>query len=147
MKMWKSARDADPEMADALTASSTFVPRVSDPTLTALKVTLEVKQEVAPWVDLANRRRLFRKKVFWSYPNGEALLEWCRAFGADVIGAIPHFEFTREYGVESLHKNLAPHTEMADRLIDALVTKLMTAVPRFVETVAALAHRDGMGRA
>jgi cytosine deaminase len=27
--------------------------------------------------------------------------------GADVVGAIPHYEFTREYGVESLHKTFA----------------------------------------
>ncbi len=38
-----------------------------------------------------------------SYPNGEALLEEALKLGADVVGAIPHFEFTREYGVESLH--------------------------------------------
>jgi cytosine/adenosine deaminase-related metal-dependent hydrolase len=35
----------------------------------------------------------------FSYPNGEALLEEALKLGADVVGAIPHFEFTREYGV------------------------------------------------
>lgn len=46
--------------------------------------------------------RLPREGIL-SYPNGEALLEEALRLGADVVGAIPHFEFTREYGVESLH--------------------------------------------
>ena len=38
-----------------------------------------------------------------SLPNGAVLLEEALTLGADVVGAIPHFEFTREYGVQSLH--------------------------------------------
>lgn len=79
---------------------------VSDPTLTALKAMLEVKQEVAPWVDM--QIVAFPQEGILSYPNGEELLEEAVRLGADVIGAIPHFEFTREYGVESLHKTFFP---------------------------------------
>jgi cytosine deaminase len=43
---------------------------VSDPTLTALKAMLEVKQEVAPWVDL--QIVAFPQEGILSYPNGEA---------------------------------------------------------------------------
>lgn len=75
---------------------------VSDATLTALKAMLEVKLEVAPWIDL--QIVAFPQEGILSYPNGEALLEEALRLGADVVGAIPHFEFTREYGVESLHK-------------------------------------------
>ncbi len=78
---------------------------VSDATLTALKAMLEVKQEVAPWIDL--QIVAFPQEGILSYPNGEALLEEALRLGADVVGAIPHFEFTREYGVESLHKTFA----------------------------------------
>ena len=46
---------------------------VSDPTLTALKAMLEVKQEVAPWVEL--QIVAFPQEGILSYPNGEALLE------------------------------------------------------------------------
>ena len=74
---------------------------VSDPTLTALKAMLEVKQEVAPWVTL--QIVAFPQEGILSYPNGAALLEEALKLGADVVGAIPHFEFTREYGVQSLH--------------------------------------------
>ncbi|OKT61339.1 cytosine deaminase, partial [Escherichia coli] len=46
---------------------------VSDATLTALKAMLEVKQEVAPWIDL--QIVAFPQEGILSYPNGEALLE------------------------------------------------------------------------
>ncbi|MGF7482252.1 cytosine deaminase [Providencia sp. SP181] len=115
---------------------------VSDPTLTALKAMLEVKQEVAPWIDL--QIVAFPQEGIMSYPNGEELLEEALRLGADVVGAIPHFEFTREYGVESLHKTFAL-AEKYDRLIDVHCDEIDDEQSRFVETVAALAHAKGMG--
>jgi cytosine deaminase len=54
---------------------------VSDPTLTALKAMLEVRQEVAPWIDL--QIVAFPQEGIMSYPNGEALLEEALKLGAD----------------------------------------------------------------
>ncbi|MBJ3815024.1 cytosine deaminase [Shimwellia pseudoproteus] len=115
---------------------------VSDPSLTALRALLEVKQEVAPWIDL--QLVAFPQEGILSYPNGAALLEEALQLGADVVGAIPHFEFTREYGVESLHIafDLANKYQ---RLIDIHCDEIDDEQSRFVETVAALALRDGMG--
>lgn len=115
---------------------------VSDPTLTALKAMLEVKQEVAPWVEL--QLVAFPQEGILSYPNGEALLEEALRLGADVVGAIPHFEFTREYGVESLHKAFAL-AQKYNRRLDIHCDEIDDEQSRFVETVAALAHRDGIG--
>ncbi|UJD87540.1 cytosine deaminase [Rahnella aquatilis] len=115
---------------------------VSDPTLTALKAMLEVKAEVAPWITL--QIVAFPQEGIMSYPNGEVLLEEALRLGADVVGAIPHFEFTREYGVESLHKTF----ELAkkyDKLIDVHCDEIDDEQSRFVETVAALALRENMG--
>lgn len=131
------------QMANGIQYVRTHVD-VSDPTLTALKAMLEVKQEVAPWVDL--QIVAFPQEGILSYPNGEVLLEEAVRLGADVIGAIPHFEFTREYGVESLHKTFAL-AQKYDHLIDVHCDEIDDEQSRFVETVAALAHRDGMGRA
>ncbi|VEA74858.1 cytosine deaminase [Salmonella enterica subsp. arizonae] len=114
---------------------------VSDPTLTALKAMLEVSRSCA--MGRPANRRLPQEGIL-SYPNGEALLEEAVRLGADVIGAIPHFEFTREYGVESLHKTFAL-AQKYDRLIDVHCDEIDDEQSRFVETVAALAHRDGMG--
>jgi len=115
---------------------------VSDPTLTALRAMLEVKQEVAPWVTL--QIVAFPQEGIMSYPNGEALLEEALRFGADVVGAIPHFEFTREYGVESLHKAFAL-AQKYDRLVDVHCDEIDDEQSRFVETVAALALKLDMG--
>ncbi|CAI2499658.1 cytosine deaminase [Serratia liquefaciens FK01] len=115
---------------------------VSDPTLTALRAMLEVKQEVAPWVTL--QIVAFPQEGIMSYPNGEALLEEALRLGADVVGAIPHFEFTREYGVESLHKAFAL-AQKYDRLVDVHCDEIDDEQSRFVETVAALALKMDMG--
>ncbi|MEG3131952.1 cytosine deaminase [Rouxiella sp. T17] len=115
---------------------------VSDPTLTALKAMLEVKQEVAPWIDL--QIVAFPQEGIISYPNGEALLEEALQLGADVVGAIPHFEFTREYGVESLHKTFAL-AQKYQRMVDVHCDEIDDEQSRFVETVAALALRENMG--
>ncbi|WP_314727964.1 cytosine deaminase [Serratia quinivorans] len=115
---------------------------VSDPTLTALRAMLEVKREVAPWVTL--QIVAFPQEGIMSYPNGEALLEEALRLGADVVGAIPHFEFTREYGVESLHKAFAL-AQKYDRLVDVHCDEIDDEQSRFVETVAALALKLDMG--
>jgi cytosine deaminase len=64
--------------------------------------------------------------------------------GADVVGGIPHFEFTREYGVESV-KKLFALAEKYDRLIDIHCDEIDDEQSRFVEVVAAEACRTGMG--
>jgi cytosine deaminase len=115
---------------------------VSDPSLTALKAMLELKAEMAPWITI--QIVAFPQEGILSYPNGEALLEEALRLGADVVGAIPHYEFTREYGVESLHKTFALANRY-DRLIDVHCDEIDDEQSRFVETVAALAHRDGHG--
>ena len=115
---------------------------VSDPTLTALKAMLEVKQEVAPWVTL--QIVAFPQEGILSYPNGASLLEEALRLGSDVVGAIPHFEFTREYGVQSLHIAF----ELAkkyDRPLDIHCDEIDDEQSRFVETVATLAYEAGIG--
>ncbi|GIU26465.1 cytosine deaminase [Shewanella schlegeliana] len=115
---------------------------VSDPTLIALKAMLEVKEEMKPWVDI--QIVAFPQEGILSYPNGKELLEEAVKLGADVIGAIPHFEFTREYGVESLHY-VFELARKYDRLIDVHCDEIDDEQSRFVETVAALAHKYQMG--
>lgn len=115
---------------------------VSDPTLIALRAMLEVKEEMKQWVDI--QIVAFPQEGILSYPNGKELLEEAVKLGADVIGAIPHFEFTREYGVESLHF-VFELARKYDRLIDVHCDEIDDEQSRFVETVAALAHKFDMG--
>lgn len=115
---------------------------VSDPTLTALKAMLDVKKEIAPWVDL--QIVAFPQEGILSYPNGEKLLDQAMEMGADVVGGIPHFEFTREYGVESMHIAF-DIARKYNKQIDIHCDEIDDEQSRFVETVAALALKYDMG--
>jgi len=115
---------------------------VTDPELTALKAMLEVKEEVSPYIDL--QIVAFPQEGILSYPNGVQLLEEALKMGADVVGGIPHFEFTREYGVESMQKAFEL-AEKYDRLVDIHCDEIDDEQSRFVEVVAKEAYERGMG--
>ncbi|WP_080872001.1 cytosine deaminase [Oceanobacillus timonensis] len=115
---------------------------VTDPELTALKAMLEVKQEMAPYIDI--QLVAFPQEGIHSYPNGKELLEEALQLGADVVGGIPHFEFTREYGVDSMRVafDLA---EKYDKLVDIHCDEIDDEQSRFVEVVAKEAYERGWG--
>ncbi|MGY3900454.1 cytosine deaminase [Aeromonas veronii] len=115
---------------------------VSDPNLVALKAMLEVREEMKEWVEL--QIVAFPQEGILSYPNGKALLEEAIKLGADVIGAIPHFEFTREYGVESLHY-IFDLAEKYQVLVDVHCDEIDDEQSRFIETLATLAYERGIG--
>jgi cytosine/creatinine deaminase len=115
---------------------------VTDPELTALKAMLEVKEEISRYVNL--QIVAFPQEGILSYPNGKELLEEALRMGADVVGGIPHFEFTREYGVDSL-KTAFQLAEKYDRLVDIHCDEIDDEQSRFVEVVAAEAYRLGIG--
>lgn len=114
---------------------------VTDPKLTALKALLEVKEEMASYVDL--QLVAFPQEGINSFPSGAELLEEALKMGADVVGGIPHFEFTREYGVSSL-KTAFDLAEKYDRLIDIHCDEIDDEQSRFVEVVAAEAYERGL---
>ncbi len=74
---------------------------VTDPELVALRAILEVREELRNIADI--QVVAFPQEGILSFPNGKGLMEEAVRLGVDVIGAIPHFEFTREYSVESLN--------------------------------------------
>src|SRR5713226_3773959 len=69
---------------------------VCDPQLTALRALIEVRAEVKDVVTL--QLVAFPQQGILSFPDGEALMRQAVTLGADVVGAIPHFELTRDYG-------------------------------------------------
>ena len=115
---------------------------VTDPELTALKALIQVREEVKNDVDL--QLVAFPQEGILSYPNGQELLEEALRLGADAVGAIPHFEFTREYGVESL-KIAFDLAEKYDRFVDVHCDEIDDEQSRFVEVVATEALERGMG--
>lgn len=114
---------------------------VTDPTLVALEGLLELKEELKDEVNV--QIVAFPQEGIMSYPNGEELVENAIKMGADVIGAIPHFEFTREYGVESINF-IMKLAEKYDKLVDVHCDEIDDEQSRFVEVLAARAYESGL---
>lgn len=115
---------------------------VCDPSLTALKALLEIKEEMKEYVDL--QLVAFPQDGYLAFPNGAKLVEEALKMGADVVGGIPHFEFTREDGVESM-KIAFDLAEKYDRLVDIHCDEIDDEQSRFVEVVAAESYKRGLG--
>ena len=114
---------------------------VTDPSLTAFKAMLEVKEEVKDLVDI--QLIAFPQEGMYAYKGGDELVEEAIKMGADVVGGIPHFEFTREDGVKSVNKAI----ELAckyDKLVDIHCDEIDDDQSRFVEVVAANAYFSGL---
>lgn len=73
---------------------------VCDPELTALRALVELREEVSEQIEL--QLVAFPQQGIFSFEGGEQLMRRAVAVGADVVGAIPHFELTRELGVRSV---------------------------------------------
>lgn len=115
---------------------------VTDPTLTALKALIELREEMKEHVTL--QLVAFPQEGILSFPNGLELLEEALKLGADAVGAIPHYEFTREYGVESIDRIFELAVKY-DVLIDVHCDEIDDEQSRFVEVVAARAFEYGIG--
>jgi len=114
---------------------------VCDPSLVALRALLELREEVRDIVEL--RLIAFPQDGIISFPDGRELMREAMRLGCDVIGGIPHYEWTREDGVEEVHFifDLARET---GRPIDLHCDETDDDQSRFLEHVAARALRDGM---
>ncbi|MCJ1678355.1 cytosine deaminase [Streptomyces sp. APSN-46.1] len=113
----------------------------TDPSLTALDALLELRDRVRDFMTL--QIVAFPQEGIVSFPDGEALLREAVRRGADVVGAIPHFEDTREDGVASLGIALALAEEHGLR-VDAHCDEIDDDQSRFVEVLATLALRSGL---
>ncbi len=115
---------------------------VTDPDLTGLRALLEVRERVRTWMDV--QIVAFPQEGLLSYPRGLELTEEALRLGADVVGGIPHYEHTREMGVESV-KQCFRLAEKHDKPIDIHCDETDDPQSRFLEVVAAEAIRTGMG--
>lgn len=115
---------------------------VTDASFTALKAMLELREEVRDLVEI--QIVAFPQEGMYSYKGGAELVEEGLKMGADVVGAIPHFEFTREMGERSVKKVI----ELAlkyDKLVDAHCDETDDEQSRFLELLAAEAYQNGIG--
>ena len=114
---------------------------VTDPDLTALTAMLELRDELKDSITL--QIVAFPQEGIQSFPDGEALMRRAAGMGVDVIGAIPHFEFTREYSVDSLNFACSLAQEF-DLLVDVHCDEIDDEASRGLETLAARALEMGL---
>lgn len=115
---------------------------VTDPKLTALHAMVALREEVRDLVDL--QIVAFPQEGILSFPDGKRLMERAVDEGADVVGGIPHFEFNRDYGVESL-RFLSDLAMRHDLLVDVHCDEIDDPASRNLEVLATLAYESGVG--
>jgi cytosine/creatinine deaminase len=117
---------------------------VCDPELRALRALVELREEARGLVDM--QIVAFPQQGIFAYDDGAALMRKAVALGADVVGGIPHYELTREDGVESVLFTFALAEEHGLR-VDIHCDETDDDHSRFVEVmVAETIHRAMSGR-
>lgn len=114
---------------------------VTDPHLIAAQALLELREELKDQIDL--QLVAFPQEGILSYPHGRELMEQSVKEGLDVVGGIPHFEFTTEYGWQSVHF-LMKLADQYDRLVDVHCDEIDDPASRNLEVLATEALERGM---
>ncbi len=118
---------------------------VCDPKLTALRALIEVREEVRDICEL--QLVAFPQDGIQSFPDGEQLMEEAMRLGADVVGGIPHYEWTREMGVRDVEYAFAL-AKKYNRDVDCHCDETDDPQSRFTEVMAAQTLTQGwQGRA
>ncbi|MDX2229894.1 MAG: cytosine deaminase [Leptolyngbyaceae cyanobacterium bins.349] len=115
---------------------------VSETSLTALQALLEVREAVKSWMTL--QVVAFPQDGIYGNPQNAILMEKALDLGADVVGGIPHYELTREDGVQSVHR-IFELAQKYDRLIDIHCDEIDDDQSRFLEVIVACAIRSDLG--
>ena len=115
---------------------------ICDPELRAVRALLELRQEIGDQMTL--QLVAFPQQGIMSFDGGEELMKRAIDMGVDVVGAIPHFELTREYGERSVKFAMALAAEKGLR-VDIHCDETDDEHSRFVEVMAAETIRLGMG--
>src|SRR5689334_21556999 len=115
---------------------------VCDPELRAVRALLELREEIGDQMTL--QLVAFPQQGIMSFEGGQDLMRRAVDMGVDVVGAIPHFELTREYGEESVKFAFALAANKGLR-VDIHCDETDDDHSRFVEVMAAETIRLGMG--
>lgn len=115
---------------------------VTDPSLLAVDVLLEVREEMKQWLDI--QLVAFPQDGVLRAPNGKQLLLRALDKGVDVVGGIPHFERTTQEGRESVQWLCEVAAERG-LMVDMHCDESDDPHSRHVETLACETHRLGLG--
>lgn len=114
----------------------------SDPRLVTAEAMLEVREKVAPYIDL--QLVAFPQDGYFRAAEGVAALNRALDMGIEIVGGIPHFERTMDDGRKSLE---ALCRIAADRGlgVDIHCDETDDPMSRHIETLAAQTIRFGLG--
>lgn len=114
---------------------------VSDPRLVTVEAMLEVRDRVAPYLDL--QLVAFPQDGYYRETGVEEALSRALDMGVEIVGGIPHFERTMEDGARSVE---ALCRIAADRglMVDMHCDETDDPMSRHVETLAAQTVRFGL---
>lgn len=113
-----------------------------EPGLISMEAMLEVKEEMKDFIDV--QIVAFPQHGLLNFENAFELLEEAARMGADALGAIPHYEDTREDSVNSLMR-MFDLAEKYDKLVDVHCDETDDEQSRSVEVVANQAWKRGLG--
>ena len=114
---------------------------VCDPNLTGVRALTELRREVADIVDL--QLIAFPQDGVLSFPDGKELMREAMRLGCDVVGGIPHYEWTREDGLEEV-QFIFDLAQERSAPVDLHCDETDDEQSRFLEHVAAHTMRRGM---
>jgi cytosine deaminase len=114
---------------------------VCDPQFRALNALIGLRQELRGLIDL--QLVAFPQQGIYGFDGGPELMRRAIALGADVVGGIPHYELTREDGVESVKFVFALAEENGLR-IDIHCDETDDDHARFIEVMVAETIKRGM---
>jgi cytosine/creatinine deaminase len=114
---------------------------VCDPKLTAVRALLGVREAWRGVIDV--QLVAFPQQGIYSFPDGEKLMVEALELGVDVVGGIPHYEWTREYGERDVKTALALAARYG-RPADLHCDETDDEQSRFLEVLAAETIRLGL---
>jgi len=115
---------------------------VTDPSLLAVDVLLEVREEMKQWLDI--QLVAFPQDGVLRAPNGKQLLLKALDKGVDVVGGIPHFERTMDEGRDSVQW-LCEIAAERGLMVDMHCDESDDPLSRQVETLAYQTYKLGLG--
>ena len=114
---------------------------VCDDRLLGVEALLEVKQRVAPYIDL--QLVAFPQDGFYRAPNARANLVRALELGVDVVGGIPHFERSMADGARSV-RELCEVAADRGLMVDMHCDETDDPMSRHIETLAFETQRLGL---
>ena len=114
---------------------------VCDDRLTGVEALLEVREKVAPYIDL--QLVAFPQDGLYRSPTAERNLVRALDMGVDVVGGIPHFERTMDDGARSV-RALCELAAARGLMVDMHCDESDDPMSRHIETLACETQRLGL---